>query len=73
MSPFEGQTFLFMWIGFLLLMIACIGVFFLWGIRHGQFADQERARYLALRSGIPPAEEPAKEPGSGPEVGRLLP
>ncbi|MBU5611911.1 hypothetical protein KOL99_03095 [Geomonas sp. Red51] len=28
-------------------------VFFLWGVRSGQFADQERARYLALDSGIP--------------------
>ena len=52
-SPMQGTTFLFMWLGFLLLMIVCIAVFFLWGIRSGQFSRQDRARYLALHSGIP--------------------
>lgn len=57
-SILEGETFIFIWIGFLLLMSCGIGVFFLWGIRSGQFQDQDRARYLPLQSGIPPAEEP---------------
>jgi cbb3-type cytochrome oxidase maturation protein len=56
-SPMEGQTFLFIWIGFLLLMTGGIATFFLWGIRAGQFSDQDRARYLPLESGIPPVEE----------------
>jgi len=51
-NPWEGQEFLFMWIGFLLLMSCGIGAFFLWGIRSGQFANQERARYLALQAEI---------------------
>lgn len=52
-SPFEGSTFLFMWLGFLVLMLLGIAGFFLWGVRHGQFADQDRARYLPLKAGIP--------------------
>lgn len=54
----DSQTFILIWVGFLLLMSCGIGVFFLWGIRTGQFADQDRARYLPLQSGIPPVEEP---------------
>ena len=52
-SPLEGSTFLFMWIGFTLLMTGGIGLLFLWAIRAGQFSDQDRARYLALQCGIP--------------------
>lgn len=52
-GPMEGQAFLFIWIGFLLLMTGGIAAFFLWAIRAGQFSRQDRARYLALNSGIP--------------------
>ena len=55
-NPMEGQAFLFMWIGFLLLMTGGIAAFFLWAIRAGQFSNQDRARYLPLESGIPPSE-----------------
>lgn len=58
-SPMEGTTFLYMWLGFLLLMICSVSTFFLWAIRKGQFSQQDRARYLALQSGIPSAAEPA--------------
>ena len=56
-SPMQGTTFLFMWLGFLTLMIGCVAAFFLWAIRGGQFSRQDRARYLPLQSGIPPAGE----------------
>ena len=62
----EGQAFLFMWIGFLLLMTGGIAAFFLWALRAGQFSDQDRARYLPLESGIPsgePDEERRQERG----------
>jgi cbb3-type cytochrome oxidase maturation protein len=67
-SPiFEGQTFLFIWIGFLLLMSGGVAAFFFWGIRAGQFSNQDRARYLALYSQIPseavPEAEPQREDG----------
>lgn len=60
-SPAEGQVFLFMWIGFLLLMTGSIAAFFLWAIRAGQFSHQDRARYLPLQSGIPSGCEPDEE------------
>ena len=53
-STMEGQTFLFVWIGFLLLTSGGIALFFLWAIRARQFSHQDRARYLALQAGIPP-------------------
>jgi nitrogen fixation-related uncharacterized protein len=57
-SPMQGTTFLYMWLGFLVLMIVCISAFFLWAVRGGQFARQDRARYLALQSGIPAPTAP---------------
>ncbi|SNB46684.1 cbb3-type cytochrome oxidase assembly protein CcoS [Geobacter sp. DSM 9736] len=44
----HSSAFLFIWIGFTALMIVCIGLIFLWGVRTRQFSDQERARYLPL-------------------------
>ncbi|MBJ6798574.1 cbb3-type cytochrome oxidase assembly protein CcoS [Geomonas propionica] len=52
-SALDTPAFLFIWMCFPLLMCGMLIVFFLWGVRSGQFADQERARYLALDSGIP--------------------
>ena len=72
-NPFEGQTFMLMWIGFLALMTCCIALFFYWGIRTGQFSDQDRARYLPLNSGIPPADEPKGEGKPEQEGRRPLP
>ncbi|MBU5635460.1 cbb3-type cytochrome oxidase assembly protein CcoS [Geomonas sp. Red69] len=62
-SPLETPAFLLIWMCLPLLMCGTLIVFFVWGVRSGQFADQERARYLALDSGIP--EEPPEEPGQG--------
>lgn len=65
-SLLEGETFFFMWLGFLLLMTGGIAAFFLWAIRSGQFSDQDRARYLPLESGIPPGGQPdAARPQEG--------
>jgi len=68
----EGQTFIFLWIGFLLLMTASIAGFFLWAIRAGQFSDQDRARYLPLDSGIP-SDGQDQVALSGQERGRPMP
>lgn len=65
-SPWNGQAFLFIWIGFLLVMTGGIGAFFLWGVRSGQFANQDRARYLALQARIP-------EPGESEPAGTAAP
>lgn len=61
-SLLEGPTFLFMWIGFSLLMTGSIAAFFFWAVRAGQFSHQDRARYLPLDSFIPLDEEPVAEP-----------
>ena len=62
-----------MWIGFLLLMSGGIGVFFFWGVRSGQFANQQRARFLALDAEIPdtlPGNETGQPLDSLPRRGR---
>jgi len=41
------------WIGCLFIGMTVAYALFLWGIRNGQFSDQEHARSLALLSGIP--------------------
>jgi len=46
------NLFLAMWLGFLAVMITAITAALLWAIRSRQFTNQERARYLALESGI---------------------
>jgi len=55
-----GATFLVMWIGFMLLVTAGSSIFLLWAVRARQFSDQERARHLALSSGIPGDTEPVE-------------
>ena len=64
-NPLEGATFLCMWIGFLLLMIGSIAGIFVWAIRTRQFSDQDRARYLALQSGIPERSEKNEDEKDG--------
>lgn len=49
----DSSAFFFMWIGFLFLMIIGIACIFVWAIRTRQFSNQERARFLPLKSGIP--------------------
>ena len=65
-SPLDGAPFLFMWLGFLGLMIGCVAAFFLWAVRDGQFSQQDRARYLPLQSGIPAADGSDQETGQQP-------
>lgn len=50
-NPLDSTAFLLIWIGFPLLAGSVAALFFFWGMRNGQFADQERARYLPLESG----------------------
>jgi nitrogen fixation-related uncharacterized protein len=51
------------WIGFLALMIVSITAILVWAVRSRQFADQERARYLALDGGSPAAGTAEAERG----------
>ena len=48
----NGETetiFLLLWIGFLMLGVGSAFAFIWWGVRNGQFSNQDRARYLPLR------------------------
>ena len=47
------DLFLAMWLGFLAVMIGAITAALVWAIRSRQFTKQDRARYLALESGVP--------------------
>ena len=51
------------WTGFMIGGVTIASVVLLWGIRNGQFDDQEHARSLALTSGIP--REDNNDGGSG--------
>lgn len=62
----EDPIFVFMWLGFLMLMSVGTALFFLWAVRSQQFSQQDRARYLPLQSGIP------VEVASDPEYGEHL-
>lgn len=56
MSP--ANTFLLAWIAFAVLSLMMISAVLIWAARNGQFADQERARWLPLRSRIPAEAAP---------------
>jgi cbb3-type cytochrome oxidase maturation protein len=56
------------WVTFAVLMLAAIVAVLVWAVRSRQFADQDRARYLPLESGIPADSScchPERSEGSG--------
>lgn len=61
-GPADGALFFWIWSGFLLLMVGWVSAAFVWGIRSGQFADQERARWLPLDRESGTRDQ---EPGTG--------
>ena len=64
------NTFVAVWIVFTVLATAGIIAAFVWAIRSRQFANQDRARYLALRSRMPACGEPDDDLSrDGREVG----
>jgi cbb3-type cytochrome oxidase maturation protein len=48
-----GVALIIVWVTFAVLMLAAIVAVLVWAVRSRQFADQDRARYLPLESGIP--------------------
>ncbi|TSK07424.1 MAG: cbb3-type cytochrome oxidase assembly protein CcoS [Geobacter sp.] len=71
-NPLDSTAFVLIWIGFPLLAGSVAALFFFWGMRNGQFADQERARYLPLESGCegeaPTRSEPPRHDRGDQEV-----
>ena len=47
------EAFLTMWLTFAALALLGLIAVFIWAVRSRQFSDQDRARHLALTSGIP--------------------
>lgn len=60
MAMSNQSALLIMWITFTVVALLGVIAVFVWAVRSRQFANQDRARYLALRSGIPEDEEPNK-------------
>ncbi len=48
------------WLLMTLVSIAVAFACFFWGIKNGQFLDQDRARYLPLRDFEPQAADPGR-------------
>jgi len=53
MAPAPDTALLLAWVAFAGVAIVGIVAVLVWAVRTGQFADQDRARYLPLESGIP--------------------
>jgi cbb3-type cytochrome oxidase maturation protein len=66
----QESTLLLVWVTFTVVALVGIMAVFLWAVRSRQFSDQDRARYLPLRSGTAPDDEPAADAASvgGPGV-----
>ncbi len=56
---------LWLWVAFTAVALAGIAAAIVWAVRSGQFADQDRARYLPLESGIPDEVETQARPTGG--------
>jgi nitrogen fixation-related uncharacterized protein len=48
-----NSALLAIWVTFAVVALGGIAAVLVWAVRSRQFAGQERARYLALQSGIP--------------------
>ena len=48
-----NSALLAMWVTFALVALGGIAAVLVWAVRSRQFSGQERARHLALQSGIP--------------------
>ena len=58
---------LILWITFTTVALAGAIAVFVWAVRARQFSDQDRARYLPLKSGIPDVDAPAQAGPQTPE------
>ncbi len=65
------SAYYFPWVLLIVISLWVSLAGFFWALKHGQFAEQERARYLPLRSelGPPPLTHPTR---ATPEVYALL-
>jgi nitrogen fixation-related uncharacterized protein len=67
-ETYSESGVLILWIVFAGVALAGIIAVLVWAVRTGQFSNQDAARYLALRSGIPPSRPNADPAGREPHV-----
>ncbi len=53
-----GSAIVYLWVSFKIISTLGVAAVLFWAIKSGKYRDQDRARYLALRSQI---QEPRKE------------
>jgi nitrogen fixation-related uncharacterized protein len=53
----QQDALLVMWLTFSAVAILAVIAILVWAMRSHQFSRQDRARYLALQSGIPPESD----------------
>jgi len=59
MNAFEDRLLIF-WLTFAVLSVAGLIPIVRWAIRSGQFSDNDAAKYLPLKSGIPDDNKESK-------------
>jgi hypothetical protein len=64
-------AFLLLWIDFTVLALTAVTAAVIWGVRAGQFRNQDSARYLPLRSGIPETAESKQDAWHDSEAGKI--
>ena len=64
METFSGTGLLILWITFTAVALAGVVTVLVWATRAKQFSNQDEARYLPLKSGIPvPVKRPEHPAG----------
>ena len=56
-----NDALLIMWLTFTMMATLGIIAIMIWAVRSRQFSQQDRARYLPLKSGIPPEPDSARD------------
>ena len=56
-QAFNGTWLLILWITFTSVALMGVIAVLVWAAREKQFSNQDAARYLPLKSGIPPAAQ----------------
>jgi nitrogen fixation-related uncharacterized protein len=67
-ETYSGTGLLILWVVFASVALAAIIAVLVWAVRSGQFSNQDAARYLPLKSGIPGSPTDADAGGREPRV-----
>jgi nitrogen fixation-related uncharacterized protein len=67
-ETYSGAGLLILWVVFASVALAAITAVLVWAVRNGQFSNQDAARYLPLKSGIPGSQTDTHAAGREPRV-----